>query len=108
MEVTTKVTAEHNVTEKIESIFDENNTNTNTSTHITVGDGIIKTVDRDSILIQKLNKDEVVLQNPLKASVNLYLYCAAPTESKEHRLTLLKILSGFILISVSISITIFQ
>ena len=53
------VTNAENVTEKIESIFDENNNTLNT-TQLTIGDGITqKTEDGDAIVLQKFAVEEV-------------------------------------------------
>jgi len=58
-EVTSTTTAvAENVTEKIESIFDENNNNTINTTQITIGDGITQQ-DGDAIVLQKIAMEEV-------------------------------------------------
>jgi len=60
-EVTSTTTAAENVTEKIESIFDDNNNknnNTINTTQITIGDGITQQ-DGDAIVLQKLAVEEV-------------------------------------------------
>ena len=57
------VTNAENVTEKIESIFDENNNTLNT-TQLTIGDGITqKTEDGDAIVLQKFAVEEVRVKN---------------------------------------------